>query len=251
MVNRPLYQRVAHSLLREMAHGRLRAGDRLPTETELMSAHGVSRVTIRHALEVLRQRGLVERFAGRGSFVSRPRDASVWTLQTVEDVARAGAETDVRVLSWRLVRVPPVVEEKLPGLGRTAYRLRGIRRANHAPLYYEEIYVPVDVGRRLSPDDLARTTILELIEAKVGIPLMRGVEEISAAVADRALARCLAVPAAAPVLILDLVYFGPGDRAVVYVKAWYRADRFTRRNELRRRPEIGTMRLLDADIAPR
>jgi GntR family transcriptional regulator len=249
MVNRPLYQRVADTLLREMAHGRLRVGDRLPTETELMAAHRVSRMTIRQALELLRQRGLVERFAGRGSFVSRPRDASVWTLQTVEDVARAGAETDVRVLSWRVVRVPPVVEKKLPGLGRSAYRLRGVRMAGRLPLYYEEIYVPVDVGRRLSPDDLRRTTVLELIETKVGIPLMRGVEEISAAVADRALARHLEVPAAAPVLILDLVYFDPSDRAVVYVKAVYRADRFTRRNELRRRPELRP--LLATDIPPR
>jgi GntR family transcriptional regulator len=136
------------------------------------------------------------------------------------------------------------VEKKLSGLGRTAYRLRGVRRANRLPLYYEEIYVPVDVGRRLSPDDLGRTTVLELIETKVGIPLMRGEEEISAAVADRTLARHLAVPAAAPVLILDLVYFDPGDRAVIYVKAVYRADRFTRRNELRRRPELRP--LLDA-----
>jgi len=251
MVNRPLYQRVAQSLLREIAQGRLRAGDRLPTETELMSAHGVSRVTIRQALEVLRQQGLVERFAGRGSFVSRPRDASVWTLQTVEDVARAGAETDVRVLSWRLVRVPPVLEGKLPGLGRSAYRLRGVRRTNHVPLYYEEIYVPVDVGRLLSLDDLRRTTVLELVQAKLGIPLARGVEEMSAAVADRTLARFLAVPAAAPVLILDLVYFDVRDRAVLYVKAVYRADRFTRRNELRRRSEIGPMPLLDSDIPPR
>jgi GntR family transcriptional regulator len=251
MADRPLYQRIARSLLHEMAHGRLRAGDRLPTENELMRAHGVSRVTIRQALEVLRQRGLVERFAGRGSFVSRPPDASVWTLQTVEDVARAGAETDVRVLSWRLVRVPPVVEEKLPGPGRTAYRLRGVRSTNHAPLYYEEIYLPPDVGRRLSRDDLTRTTILELVESKLGIPLLRGVEEISAGIADRTLAQRLEVPVEAPVLILDLTYFGPGDRAVVYVKAWYRADRFTRRNELRRRPEVGPMLLLDAEVAPR
>jgi GntR family transcriptional regulator len=249
MVNRPLYQRVANTLFREMAQGRLRVGDRLPTETELMAQYRVSRVTIRQALEVLRQRGLVERFAGRGSFVSRPRDASVWTLQTVEDVARAGAETDVRLLSWRVVRVPPVVEKKLPGLGRTAYRLRGVRRTSRLPLYYEEIYLPVDVGRRLSTDDLGRTTVLELIETKVGIPLVRGEEEISAAVVDHTIARHLGIPAAAPALILDLVYFDPSDRAVVYVKAVYRADRFTRRNELRRRPELRP--LLDADVGPR
>jgi len=129
------------------------------------------------------------------------------------------------------------------------YRLRGVRRSNHVPLYHEEIYVPVDVGQRMSPDDIARTTVLELIETKVGIPLVRGVEEISAAVADPAVARHLAVPAAAPVLVLDLMYFGLDDRPVVYVKAVYRADRFTRRNELRRRREIGT--LLDSEITPR
>lgn len=256
MKSRPLYQRLADSLLREISQGRLRAGDRLSTENELMSAHRVSRVTVRQALEVLRQRGLIERFAGRGSFVSRPPGASVWMLETVEDVARAGSQTEVRVLSWRVVYAPPVVERRLGVVGKRVYRLRGVRSTGRVPLYYEEIYVPWDVGRRLSRDDLGRTTVLELVEGKLGIPLMRGVEEISAGMADPLIARRLEVSTNAPTLILDLTYFGPGDRQVVYVKAWYRADRFTRRNELRRRiaPQGGdTEGILSTDegVTPR
>lgn len=233
----PLYQRLADALLREIARGRLRPGDRLPTENELIRAHGLSRITVRQALEVLRQRGLVERFPGRGSFVSRPPGAAVWTLETVEDVAQAGAQTDVRVLAWKTVGAPPVVERQLGVKGQRVWRLRGVRSSGRTPLYYEEIFVPLEIGRRLRRADLDRTTVLELVEAKLGISLVRGVEEISAGVAQGVLARRLHVEPGAPTLILDLVYFDPHDRPVVVVKAWCRADRLARRNVLRRRAE--------------
>jgi len=244
----PLYQRLGSDLLNQIADGRLRPGDRLPTESELMAAHRVSRITVRQALEILRQRGLVERYAGRGSFVARPPGASVWRLETVEDVARAGAQTEVKVFSWRQIRRPaPIVERQLALGGRPARQLRAVRSSGGAPLYYEELYVPGDIGRRLRRDDLNRTTVLELIEGKLGIALIRGVEEISAGVADLILARRLGVRAGAPTLILEITYFDAAGRPVVYVKAWYRADRFTRRNELRRRAAARDEPLLPLD----
>jgi GntR family transcriptional regulator len=233
---RPLYQRLADHLLAHVAQGRLRPGDRLPTESDLMREHRMSRITVRQALEVLRQRGLVERYAGRGTFVTRSPGAAVWTLETVEDVAQAGAQTDIKIFSWKLVRtLPPLVERQLALAGRSAYRLRAVRSSGGIPLYYEDLYVRADVGRRLRREDLDRATVLELIDTKLGIPLMRGIEEVSAGVAEPTLARRLGVRAGAPTLILDIVYFDAARRPVVYVKAWYRADRFTRRNELRRR----------------
>lgn len=238
MKSRPLYQRVADALLREIAQGRRRPGGRLPTEDELIQAHQVSRITVRQALEQLRQRGLIERFPGRGSFVSRAPGTAVWSLETVEDVARAGAQTDMTVLSWALRRPTPLARRRLATGQQPVYQLRGVRSTDGIPLYYEEIWLPAAVGRKLHRDDLERATVLELVQHKLGWPLIRGVEEISAEVMDRALARRLRASERAPTLILDLTYFGADDRPLVYVRAWYRADRFTRRNELRRAPGL-------------
>ncbi len=63
------YRRIYESLKEEIASGRYRPGDRLPTESQLQEIHGVSRITVKKAMEMLCEEGCVERFPGKGSFV--------------------------------------------------------------------------------------------------------------------------------------------------------------------------------------
>jgi GntR family transcriptional regulator len=232
----PLYSRLANALLTEISKGQLRRGDRLPTEDELIEVHGVSRITVRQALEVLRQRGLIERIPGRGSFVSRPPEATAWTIESVEDVLQiVGAETDLKVLEWKSVRTTPAVERRLGVSGERVYVLRGLRsRRGGLPLCYTETYTPLKIGRQIRGENLVTSTVLEVIEGKLGLQVQDGTEEISSGVADRVLARRLGVPAGSPVLILELTFFDLDKRPLEYAKAWYRADQFTRRNKLAR-----------------
>lgn len=65
----PLYLQLAAILRRAIESGQLQPRDPVPSETYLMQEHGLSRDTVRHALEVLRQEGLVKTFVGRGTFV--------------------------------------------------------------------------------------------------------------------------------------------------------------------------------------
>jgi GntR family transcriptional regulator len=74
-----------------------------------------------------------------------------------------------------------------------------------------------------------------MIEDKLGLPVMRGEEEISVAAVGPALARRLHVLPGSPVLVLEITYFGVDGRPLEYTRLWYRADRFRRRNQLARR----------------
>ncbi|HET9656238.1 MAG TPA: GntR family transcriptional regulator [Kineosporiaceae bacterium] len=67
----PKYQRIAAEIRADIAAGRHRPGERIPSETELMERFGVTRPTVRGAVQVLQVEGLVESFHGRGSFVRR------------------------------------------------------------------------------------------------------------------------------------------------------------------------------------
>jgi GntR family transcriptional regulator len=71
----PLYLQLAAILRRAIESGQLRPRDPVPSETYLMQEHGLSRDTVRHALEVLRQEGLVKTFVGRGTFVMPLKDS--------------------------------------------------------------------------------------------------------------------------------------------------------------------------------
>jgi len=70
----PLYLQLAAILRRAIESGQLQPRDPVPSETYLMQEHGLSRDTVRHALEVLRQEGLVKTFVGRGTFVMPVKD---------------------------------------------------------------------------------------------------------------------------------------------------------------------------------
>ena len=73
----PLYQRITDALAAEIEAEGLKPGDQLPSETELMERFGVSRVTVRHALSQLVNRGLIYRRKGKGSFVRDPESGRV------------------------------------------------------------------------------------------------------------------------------------------------------------------------------
>jgi GntR family transcriptional regulator len=230
----PLYRTVARRLLADIARGRRRPGDRLPTEDELIERLGVSRITVRQAFDLLRQRGLVERIAGRGSFVARPPGAYVMTIASVEDVLQAGGHSEVEVLEWTAVRPGPAVERRLRLAGQRAYVLRSVRRRGGQPLCYSETYTTAEIGRRIDAGELRRQTVLETIETKLGIPVGTAVEEISAGVTDRALAAHLEVPRGSPIVIVEMTFEDVSGHPIEYFRTSYRADRFTRRNQLQR-----------------
>ncbi|MEV4501129.1 GntR family transcriptional regulator [Streptomyces klenkii] len=72
------YQTIAEDLRQLIAAGNWRAGEQLPAETELASLYRASRPTLRSALDLLQAEGLVEKFHGRGNFVRRPDDRTVY-----------------------------------------------------------------------------------------------------------------------------------------------------------------------------
>lgn len=230
----PLYLTLARGLLADIARGRRRTGDRLPTEDELSRTFGVSRITVRQAFDILRSRGLVERIAGRGSFVTSPPGVYVMTINSIEDVLQAGADSELEVLEWKAVRPGPAVERRLRPAGPGVYVLRSVRRRDGAPICYSETYTPLDIGRRLDPDDLRRQTVLETIETKLGIQVGSAVEEISGGVADRTLGARLEVPPGWPLVIVEMTLADVSDRPLEYFRTAYRADRFRRRTRLER-----------------
>jgi GntR family transcriptional regulator len=69
----PMYFQIQTQLLKMIQSGQLRAGDSLPSEEEVSRVYGVSRMTSRQALQVLKSQGFASRHKGRGSFVSQPR----------------------------------------------------------------------------------------------------------------------------------------------------------------------------------
>ena len=115
----PAYQQIADDLRAEIAHGRYSVGDRLPVERELARRYGVTAMTVRHGIAVLRSEGVIESHNKRGHFVAKvPGDSPSHGRSS--DLAAVMAELQAARHELRQVR------QRLDRLeGRTAPADRG------------------------------------------------------------------------------------------------------------------------------
>src|SRR5437870_4390210 len=87
----PLYYRLAETLTAKIERGEYKKGDLLPGDLQLASEYSVSLITVRAAMRMLIERGLVARYPGRGSFVlSQQQVRAQWGLGSIEDLVRTG-----------------------------------------------------------------------------------------------------------------------------------------------------------------
>jgi GntR family transcriptional regulator len=139
---RPVVQRVGDELRELVRADRMRPGDRIPSETELAERFVVSRGTVREALKLLEQDGLIDVQHGLGRFVSASAgllvDRPVTHFESVTEMLRSrGISAVVRTIS--AVRGEPTDEERAAlqlGPGREIIRVRRLRRHNQEPLVF-------------------------------------------------------------------------------------------------------------------
>jgi GntR family transcriptional regulator len=195
-VRQSRYRSIADDLRARIEEGDLGAGRLLPSEAELSAEFRVSRVTVRRALEVLRDEGLVDSRQGFGWFVAAdPVRQSLGRLGTIESqLAAEGVTSERRVLDFRFTRAPARVRRVL-GV-ETVLRVRRLNLADGAPFALVTVWCPEEYGAELSRADVERSPFYELIP----VPLGGATQTIGAAIAGSADAELLAVPPGSAVL---------------------------------------------------
>jgi GntR family transcriptional regulator len=200
-VRTPRYQLIADELRRRIHDGAYSAGRLLPSEANLSDEFDVSRVTVRRALEQLRDAGLVASRQGLGWYVaSDPLRQPLGELDTIErQLAEAGAESTRRVLDFAFVDAPPRVAEVL-GEARVL-EVRRLNLADGEPFARVTVWCPEAVGARLSRRDVEARPFYELLD----VELHGAVQTIGAAAASSDDAALLGVPAGSPVLVCERI----------------------------------------------
>src|SRR3954453_17316950 len=162
----PAHVQIEEQLAERIASRELSAGERLPPERELAKGLGVSRMTVRQALQSLAARGLVERGVGRGTFVARSKlDHDLRKVAGFSELmARQGLHPGAKLLSAVESRTPEPVARAL-GIepDATTYRIQRLRYGEQVPLALEDSWIPaapfpglLDLGLTTSLYDLMR-----------------------------------------------------------------------------------------------
>lgn len=140
----PLYQQLTE-LMREMIEeGKLATGETLPSENALMREYGVSRHVVRHAINELRWRGLIQTERGRGSFVAPSKiDKALDMVQSYHKAMRDGGhEPDVRVIEQGFVECPDNIAPYLGvSAGDQVFELQRVSLIEDVPVNYLDAYV--------------------------------------------------------------------------------------------------------------
>jgi GntR family transcriptional regulator len=195
------YRAIADELRGRVETGDLAAGALLPSESELSAAYEVSRVTVRKALELLRDEGLIDARQGFGWFVATERvRQSLGRLGTIESqLGELGVGSERRVVGFRFVSAPPRVRQVL-GVD-SVLEVRRVNRADGQPFARVTVWCPEEVGARLSRADVEASPFYEL----VGVPIGSATQTIGAAAAAPEDAALLAVPVGSPVLVCERI----------------------------------------------
>lgn len=227
---RPRYQIVAENLLAAIQQGSYPVGSALPTEQELCAQFNVSRHTVREAVRLIEQMGLVSRHQGIGTKVERDKvdQHYVQTLANISDLWQYVNETHRTVLDIRDVTAKQV-EVPLPGDREAPWRmLEGLRyvRNEAEPIAWTQIFLPKAYGAVLDEAGNERALIYSLVEKKFGVVTRSVRQEISAVEISKPVAAALKVRARSPGLAMLRQYVSNSGEIFELTWSIHPADRY-------------------------
>ncbi len=232
----PLYHRVYLLLRQQLVDGAWPTSAPMPGEHELAASQGVSRITIRRALERLEAEGLVRRRRGSGTYalppVAGPQRSDLREL--IDDLVAMGSRTTVRLLDEAYVAAPPSVAREMEvEVGTMLHRSVRVRSAADVVFSYLTAWVPEDIARRFGPSDLAIRPMLGLL-AEAGAVPARADQVISARLADSVVAPFLGVIPGSALLWVRRSVRDADGRVIERIEALYRPDLYDYRIEMLR-----------------
>jgi GntR family transcriptional regulator len=226
----PLYYQLEQTLRDRIRAGEFAGGAALPTEQRLCEAYGVSRITVRRALDSLLAGGLIARRQGVGTFVNAPGETvrSLKLIGSLDDITASSEQLTYKVIARETLAAPPVVADTLDvAVGTRVTRLETVFALRGDPFAHAEFFCPPEVGDRIDDADLdGHASLVALVERKLGRPIERADQTVEAALADRRIAGHLAVRPRAPVLKVNRTYYTDTDRPVVAAVVRYHPERY-------------------------
>lgn len=224
----PVYVQIHDTIKHLIEEGKWQVGDRLPSERELAIQFGVSRMTLRQAIQSLADEGILERKVGSGTYVARQKvQEKMSGVTSFTDIITAqGKVPSSQTISFRRT-TPTVAEAEALELadGEFILRMERIRFANQEPICFETTSVPYEYVRSLSRADIT-TSLYHSAEKQLKLKFGHAEQKISAALANERIAELLSLKRGDAVLLLKQITYLQSGAPFEYVRTQYAGNRF-------------------------
>lgn len=223
----PAYIKIHDSIKNGIDDGTGKIGERLPSERDLAERFQVSRMTLRQAVTLLVEEGILERRVGSGTFVasSRVQEKMRGTTSFTEIIKAQGKVPSTKLISYQRSH-PNEQEVRHLNVKPHSYiiRMERIRYADQVPVLFEVTSVP---EKLVKPFDQTAITehFFQTLTAH-GYEIGKSQQIISAKVADKQVASYLEIEPQSAILALTQVSYLTNDQPFEYVRSQYVGERF-------------------------
>ena len=215
----PVYLQIAELLARQIKAGYWHAGERLPTEAELALSLSVAVGTLRKALALLEEQGVLERIQGSGTYVRQVQGTQqIYELFRLELTDGPGLPT-AHILEVSRQACPDGFPA-LVGAGDACWRVRRLRFLSQQPVALEEIWFSASACPDLTASDLGDSMYL-FYQQRLGVWIARVEDQISAAPAPDWAAPPMGLQAGQCAGYIERVSWTAGNQIAEFSKTWF------------------------------
>ena len=221
---KPLYFQLKDIFHDKIESEELKEGDMIPSENELQQIYGVSRATVRKAIELLVYEGLMNKKKGKGTFVKRPKIEEQLPVLKSFTEEMSGRDAYKKVIAMAYTKAPSEISTrlKLPP-DEKVLSLKRLMVVEGISLGILHSFIPAKF--ELSLDEDYTKSLYRILEKK-GIRLKEAEQTIEVGMATHAEIRLLGLDAPCSTLVIRRLAYSVNHEAVEYVKGVYRGDRY-------------------------
>lgn len=226
---KPAYIQLVNILRSQIDSGKFRPGGRLPSESQLCRSYNVSPMTVRRAINILLQDGVVSTTQGRGTFVKAIELSSLkFSSKELRDIFSGRIEAKVKLLEVRIIKSDPDIASKLDiKPGTRVILIRRLIMKDKDPIFYHQEYLIYNPSHPTVESEMGVTALYGLFTGIGETSLKRGELAIKPAVLSETEAHLLLVDAALPSFRLEHIFFDYDNRPISWGYFLCRGDRIS------------------------
>jgi GntR family transcriptional regulator len=224
----PIYHQIRNKIQEWIVSKEYGLGEQIPSETDLATMFHVTRMTVRQAIGLLIQEGLLSRKRGSGTFVTTDADLvgrlSLDFTGFMDELFSQVSKSKAISVKIEKIPTPKIVKEKLKTDAEVIYKIERVRTLNDRIFAFTINYLPEHIGKQIDEKALYEKPMLKILESDLNIVFDEALQTIEASFSDQYVSEMMKIPSGSPILYVERIMYDNKKKPFELVQTCYRGD---------------------------